>query len=259
MLYEKMCSEHQRLEQEIAAIEKKIRQLPEGKLICTRNGVYTKWFQSDGHHSTYIPRKNKEKAEQLAVKKYLEARKEELLHEQRAIAFYLRHHKKDASCAEQLLSDESLYSELLLPHFIPDSQELYQWMTQPYGRNPNFQEKCIHKTSAGILVRSKSEALITMLLHINKIPFRYECPLVLSDTTVYPDFTIRHPQTGETYYWEHFGLMDNSSYRKAAFSKLQLYADHGIFPSVQLLTTYETMECPLDSNIVENFIRYYFL
>lgn len=115
------------------------------------------------------------------------------------------------------------------------------------------------KTVAGIRVRSKSEALITMLLYTNKIPFRYECALTLGETTVYPDFTIRHPETKKTFYWEHFGLMDQPYYAQNTYSKLKLYTDHGIYPSIHLLTTYETQDHPLDSLLVENLIQTYFL
>jgi len=94
---------------------------------------------------------------------------------------------------------------------------------------------------------------------MNKISFRYECALHLAETTLFPYFTIRHPETGKIYYWEHFGLMDNLQYRKAAFSKLQLYADHGLIPSIQLITTYETKEHPLGSSTVEQLIPSYFL
>jgi len=59
-----------------------------------------------------------------------------------------------------------------------------------------------------------------MILYADNIPFRYECALQLDNITIYPDFTIRHPQTGETIYWEHFGRMDKDDYSKNAFSKL---------------------------------------
>ena len=259
MLYEKMCTERRRLDQEIASLRARLKELPEGKLVCVRNGCYTKWYRSDGHNSVYIPKKEKTLAEQLAVKKYLQMRLKELLQEQRAIDFYLRHHNPDASYAEYLLSENSLYSELLSPYFTRESQEFQKWMTQPCESNPAYPEQRIHKTSAGIFVRSKSEALITMLLYMNKIPFRYECALSLGNVTVYPDFTIRHPRTGQFFYWEHFGMMDNPAYAKSAFSKLQLYTEHGIVPSIQLLTTYETKEHPLDSAAIEDLIKLYFL
>ena len=259
MLHETMCAERQRLEREIVSLQARLKELPEGKLVCVRNGCYTKWYRSDGHDSVYIPKREKAFAEQLAVKKYLQMRLKELLQEQRAIDFYLRHHNSDAGYAEHLLSENSLYSELLSPYFTPESQELQKWMAQPYESNPAYPEQRIHKTSAGIFVRSKSEALIAMLLYMNKIPFRYECALSLGNVTVFPDFTIRHPHTGQFFYWEPFGMMDSSVYAKNAFSKLQLYTEHGIVPSIQLLTTYETKEHPLDSAAAENLIKSYFL
>ncbi len=98
-----------------------------------------------------------------------------------------------------------------------------------------------------------------MFLHLNKIPFRYECALHLGETTLFPDFTIRHPATKEIYYWEHFGLMDSSAYAQNAYSKLQLYTSHNLIPSIQLITTFETKEHPLHSKVIENIIEQYFL
>ena len=98
-----------------------------------------------------------------------------------------------------------------------------------------------------------------MLLYTHKIPFRYECALQIGEIKLYPDFTIRHPKTGAVYYWEHFGLMDNSVYAQNAYTKLQLYTSHGIIPSIQLITTFETKENPINSDIVLKIIKHYFL
>ncbi len=132
-------------------------------------------------------------------------------------------------------------------------------MKSSYPKNENHIENLIHKTYSGNLVRSKSEALIDMFLYKNRIPFRYECPLKLGDVYVYPDFTIRHPRTGEFFYWEHFGMMDDLNYSKNAYSKLQLYTSHGIIPTIQLITTYETKKHPLDAEMVERIVEQYFL
>ena len=98
-----------------------------------------------------------------------------------------------------------------------------------------------------------------MLLYTNKIPFRYESPLQLNHITVYPDFTIRHPATGQFFYWEHFGLADQSEYRQNMISKLDLYTSHGLIPNINLITTYETKEHPLSMNYVKKTVAYYFL
>ena len=259
MLYESICSENIRLEQDIKSIESTLKSLPDGKLICAKCGKYIKWYQSNGHHSTYLPKEERNLAEQLAYKKYLSLKLEELKQEKSAISFYLRHHSTKESPSAQLLSSESHFSELLASHFTPQSHELANWMAASYDKNTLFPDQCIHKTVNNIFVRSKSEATIAMLLHTHQIPFRYEAALTLNETTLYPDFTIRHPISGKYYYWEHFGMMDVKEYSQNTFSKLNLYSANGILPSIQLITTYETKEHPLNYDIVENLIHFYFL
>lgn len=258
IIYEKMLEESARIEKEICLLNEKLKKYPDGKLICARDKNQYQWYQSDGHQKTYIPRKNRDLAEKLAVKKYLLCRLEDLENEKRAIGFYLRHHKADVGKADKLLAAMP-YQKLLTPYFKNISEELQIWMNSSCEKNSKYPEQLIHKSSSGHLVRSKSEALIDMLLYIKKIPFRYECALQLGETIVYPDFTIRHPKTGEIYYWEHFGMMDNPSYAKSAFWKIEQYNTNGIIPSMRLITTYETKDCPLNSALVEILIAFYFL
>lgn len=217
-----MKAEQQSLEKQIYSLKQQLQNLPEGKLLCARNENRYKWYQSDGKNHIYIPKKNR----------------------------YL---------AEHLLTEASEYRELLLPHFRPVSEELQLWMTSNYNRNSRYPEQLIYETSTGVFVRSKSEALITMILQANKIPFRYECELQLGENIVYPDFTIRHPKTGKTYYWEHFGKMDDEYYCRSACMKIQSYALNGIIPNIQLITTYETKEKPLSPSVIEKVVRDYFL
>ena len=258
MLYDQILSEIRRLEEKLQIIHEKKSAYPAGKLICTRNGSSIKWYRSDGHRAIYIPRKERKLAEQLAAKKYLSLLEEDLRHERYALSCYLRHRASIPNRAERLLMDPR-YTDLLSPSFIPSSQELSDWMKTEYRKNDRFPEQLLHKTSSGDRVRSKSEAIICMILHINKIPFRYECALELGDTTLFPDFTIRHPRTGELLYWEHFGRMDDPVYSKDAFSKLQMYNSYGILPSVHLITTFETKANPLSSELAEAIVRHYFL
>ena len=259
MIYQRMIAEHKRLEDKIHSIQSQLSKCPDGKLFCTRNGPHFKWYCSDGKSAVYIPKSNRSFAEQLAVKKYLSTLLDELLQEKRAIDFYLRHHSPSPGKSIQMLTEMPAYQDLLAPYFRPLSQELFQWMQEPYESNPVMPERLIHKTSSGNFVRSKSEAMIAQSLYIHQIPFRYECALSLGETTIFPDFTIRHPHTGETYYWEHHGLMDDPKYRKNAFSKQQLYADYGILPTMKLITTYETRTQPLAFEKVEQLVQEYFL
>jgi len=132
-------------------------------------------------------------------------------------------------------------------------------MTASFDKNPIRPEQLIHKGVSGNFLRSKSEAIIDMFLYYNQLPYRYEAALTLDKSTIYPDFTIRHPKTGAIIYWEHFGLMDDPSYCRKALSKLSLYTSHGIIPSINLITTYETKSNPLSSDMIEKIVKHYFL
>ncbi len=232
--------------------------MPQGKLICTRNQDRYKWYVSDGHSHTYLPKTQRTKAEQLAIKKYLTLQLQEATKEKDALEFYLRHHHDAPHRSHELLYENPAYRDLLSSYFKPQAEELRKWASSPYPPNPKFPEQLSIQTISGHFVRSKSEALIDMLLYVNKIPYRYECALQLGDVTIYPDFTLRHPETGVLIYWEHFGKMDDPGYRQKAFSKLQLYSAHGIIPSINLITTYETSEHPLGTHNVEQIITQYF-
>lgn len=257
MFYERIKFEHDRIAEEITAIENELNTLPKGKLICTRDRIYTKWYVSDGHRKTYIPKSNRTFAEQLAKKKYLMLKMEDLKKEKKALAYYLKRQPMMQK-ADAFLEESSEYLKLLEPVFQPRSKELAEWMAEEYDKNENHPENLIHKGVSNNYLRSKSEVMIDMMLCKYQIPFRYECGLSLGGMLFYPDFTIRHPRTGEYYYWEHFGMMDCSSYIANATAKINLYATNGITPGIRLITTYETKTEPLSMDMIESYIRYYF-
>ena len=195
----------------------------------------------------------------MAHKKFLTLALKDLTHELRALDFYLDHHSKNFGKTQHTLTNIPGYRELLTSHFNSIFPQAFDWQNASYEQNPKYPEQLIHKTASGNYVRSKSEVLIDLYLYTHKIPFLYECALHLGDATLFPDFTILHPKTGELFYWEHFGLMDEPAYYQNAFSKLQLYTSHGIIPSVNLITTYETKRSPLSSEVIEKLIDHYFL
>lgn len=253
-----MKLEHLRISSQIKEIQNQLSTLPPGKLICCNTKSSCKWYHSDSHNKSYLPKSNHSLAEQLAIKKYLLLLLEDLENEKKAIEFYLRHHSPSKK-SELLLTTPSEYQKLLKPYFTPIQDELSDWMHSPYDKNPTHAENLKYRSSSGNLVRSKSEMMIDMFLHVHNIPFRYESALQLDHTIIYPDFTIRHPKTGDFYYWEHFGLMDNSSYAQNASLKLRTYISNGIIPDIQLITTYETQAHPLSTEAIEKLVDYYFL
>ena len=254
-----MKQESQRLEKEIDAVKKKLASMPPGKLICARNGNRYKWYKSDGHKKTYIPKKNRKFAEQLAEKKYLSTLLEDLLHEKSSIDFYLRHHCSEVGKAEKLLSEESEFQRLLSPTFKIKSKELQEWSLADYECYQKYPEQLVYQGMTGNMLRSKSEVAIETQLYLNGIPFRYECALQIGGATIHPDFTIRHQKKGTVYYWEHFGMMDDPAYVRTAIAKIQTYMSNGIIPSINLIITYETKANPLGYEKIKRVLDEYFL
>ena len=254
-----MLEKNKQLEKQMKDIQEKLKKMPEGKLICSHTGPYCKWERSDGHKKTYIPKKDRALAEKLAAKKYLSALWNDLKHEKDAIDLYLRRHSNYEPQVDKLLTDSIEVEKLLSPYLSPLSKELEEWMNSPYEHNLKHTEHLTQKVGANQFVRSKSEAMIVKVLKQNKIPYRYEAKLLFGDIEMYPDFTIRHPKTGQWFYWEHFGLLDKADYVKNMYSKLQLYTTHGIMPGINLITTYENQEKPLTFEMIEMLVKYYFL
>lgn len=255
-LYERIEKEYKRLKVKIDTIQKQLKTMPKGEIQCVQDGEFQRWYLKESGKRTYISKKKRELAEKLATKKYLSTLLKSLKQEKTAVEFYLRHHKTNQ--AEQFLKSTSPYYKLLLPFFNSPNEDYQKWMMENYERNMKHPEQLIFKASSGNYVRSKSEMMIDMFLHINKIPFRYECALHLGELTLYPDFTVKHPVTGDIYYWEHFGMMDDSNYCRNACMKLQTYTSNGIIPTVNLIMTFETKEHPLSSDMIEGIIEYYF-
>lgn len=258
MYCSKLIARKEALCKQIQLLQKELERLPKGELRCRKNGGYTKWYQYRNGEEAYIPKKQRNLAEQLAVRKYKEALLNEMQNERNAIEQYLRYQDKCKAKANDLLEESSMYRELLLPYYDSNNSDIDNWAFQNYEKNLSHPEHLIHKTIAGYNVRSKSESLIVSALYTNQIPFRYECALHLGEITLFPDFTILHPYTKKIYYYEHFGMMDNSEYAQSAYKKLQLYAEHNIIPSINLITTFETRDNPLDTEMLEKIIQFYF-
>jgi hypothetical protein len=92
-------------------------------------------------------------------------------------------------------------------------------------------ENLIHRSSRGEFMRSKSEVIIANVLHAKGVNYVYEQPLVGSDgKTRYPDFTIEDADSGDTYYWEHCGMLQQEAYRKRWEHKLNWYRAQDILP-----------------------------
>ncbi len=100
---------------------------------------------------------------------------------------------------------------------------------QDVGEGLFLESSLIHRTSNGTLVRSKSEVIIADALSSADIEFAYEKEFRGHDGSIrLPDFTIEDAATGETYIWEHLGMLSNPQYARAWERKQAWYAASGV-------------------------------
>ena len=255
--YQEIKKRVRHIEGELKQIEEMEKNWPAGELICTRNSGRYKWYLKNRKQSIYLPKRERKLAQELAQKKYHQLRRTDLKRELSACQKYIHMAETNENLSEKIMKHAE-YERLLGGQYEQISKELEGWMKEKFEKNTGYPENLIVKGTQGKMLRSKSEAIIDKMLYSAGIPFRYEDKLVFENMVLYPDFTIRHPLTGEFFYWEHFGLMDDPVYCKNTFSKLQLYTTNNIVPDINLITTYETRERPLSMEKIERIITEYF-
>ncbi len=95
-------------------------------------------------------------------------------------------------------------------------------------------EGLIHRTSDGTPVRSKSEVIVYDILTSLGLSLKYEAPLVNKNGNQndfrLPDFTVYFQ--GQTWYWEHLGMLDKAKYKADWELKKQWYQDNGYWNRV---------------------------
>lgn len=117
-----------------------------------------------------------------------------------------------------------------------------------------FEEKLIHKTIRGEMVRSKSEVIVANILDKMKIEYLYEEPLNVNGKTYIPDFTIRYQ--GKTAYLEHLGMLGVKSYEEHWNKKKEDYGKVGISEICgNLIITKDGLDGSLDSVLIEKKIK----
>lgn len=123
-----------------------------------------------------------------------------------------------------------------------------------------YEEKLIHRTSRGEMVRSKSEVVIANLLDKKGkekgFDYKYEKEIKLSDgTVIHPDFTIEMP--GKIFYWEHLGMLRDIKYRKNWESRVEQYRDIGVEEGKNLIVSRDGFDGSLDTLELEHLIEEY--
>ena len=120
-----------------------------------------------------------------------------------------------------------------------------------------YAENLVYKTEKGEMVRSKSEMIIANMLFENHVPYTYEKELEIGGFRKIPDFTIEDEESGDIWYWEHCGMMNDANYKKRWEAKKKLYAENGIVEEKNLIITEEDGH-GFDSSEIKKIIEKYF-
>ena len=104
-----------------------------------------------------------------------------------------------------------------------------------YDGYPEYRK---HRTSLGIYVRSKSEALILEMLKQYGAECHYEHVRYYGAVKIVPDFTFEDAH-GRPFYWEHMGMMDDPMYAARNKQKINDYFDAGLILGKDVILTFD--------------------
>lgn len=245
------------LNNQIKAIEDALKKLPHKKLRCKNNGKHIQWYVAGKGPGIYIKKKAREYAVQLAYHTFYSDYINALKNQKASLISYLENQEATEKILYEYLRGNKGFAELLQLDYSTSDEKINTWLNTPFESDIIKPEGRKFETLDGHFVRSKSEVMIADALYENKIPYKYECPIILNNKTFHPDFTIMRPSDYQIIYWEHFGLMDDFNYRENALKKISVFTENGILPSDNFITSFETSESPLSSAKIRKLITMY--
>ena len=249
------------------------------RIVQRRNKVlqFYKKTEAGDYQGTYMPREEDALARRLVQKDYDQRVLEKAKGELRLVQQFQTSLQKNSTDTAFAALDQTRQT-LVTPATLTDSQYAEFWQSQPYRKKKIADALQQLTTDRGELVRSKSEVIIANALNANKIPYRYEYPLVLERQggggssgggknkasfvnedfyELHPDFYCLDVRTRQEYAWEHLGMMDDAEYAARAVEKLALYSANGYFPGKNLIITMESKSAPIDSLEIGRVINEY--
>jgi exodeoxyribonuclease V alpha subunit len=137
---------------------------------------------------------------------------------------------------------------------LPRNLYLFVLAVRPESVGRFYTEHLIHRTSTGVMVRSKSEVIVANTLTRLGISYEYEKKLSASNDPSdfrLPDFAVSYE--GDTFYWEHLGMLSVPSYGEAWDRKRQWYENNGFLDRV--ITSEDGSDGSIDAAAIEGIAR----
>lgn len=242
------------IKERIEANRKRLRTLPTGTIVSTKNGKYTKWYVSNGHGLKYLPKTEIRLARYLTKRKILEYEIKDLENEAIAVHSYLRFLQK-RKLKEELIGNK-LYADIIPLEYRELFAKIEQWKTEKFIQN----QSCYHTITVqnNFKVKTKSEEMISMYLKSREIPFRYEEVINYNQKVLIPQFTIMNPHNGNVFYLEHFENINCDNNIPNFIKKIRKYISMGIVPDINLIISFENEEIGFDIKRFEMKIKQFF-
>lgn len=201
----------------------------------------------------YLSKKRQSLVKELAQKNFYLKIISSLQDELKLISSLLECIKTASDVNDNIVSPSR--KELIETVTLSDIEYVSRWLDVEYKHKVFLDDVPELFTAKGERVRSKSEVIIADTLTRLNVPYRYEFPVALKNVVVHPDFCCLNVRTREEFLWEHFGMMSDVEYSKAAVEKLMLYQSCGIFPGANLLISTETQTKPLSTKQIEQIVK----
>ena len=228
----------------------------------TKNGVdfyqYNKNNAGKYRTGEYISKEKMPITQQLAQKDYnvkLESLIEKEIKLLEKIEKFEALEKKNKMQIENLYDSLSLERKALVePMYISNEEYAKKWQEEPYTKKPFLDGVAEIYTDRDERVRSKSEKILADRLFKRGIPYKYECPIMLNNRIIHPDFTVLNVKSRKEIYWEHMGMMDNKEYALGAVKRIDDYGKNGICVGDNLILTFETSVSLLKTQDIDQMI-----
>ena len=262
-LYEEARRRYQEIKKCTDKMESEILKAPSGIIHIVNSGKRVQFYLRDDKSDKsgkYIRKSDAKTIRTFLQKSYDEKVMKLLNVESKSLEIFLKKSDNITKKIQQLYSVFPLeIKQYVDPIDMSDDDYTASWLRIPYQGKTIPDYIPVYQTNHGEMVRSKSELTIANKLADKGIPYKYECPLTLSNgTTIYPDFTILDVRTRKEIYWEHRGLMDDREYARQAVFKMKSMMKDGMILGKNLIITEETTANPLGTNEIDAVIMNYF-
>ena len=258
-LYDESMRRLQELELIYIQIQNRMKKYPEGKIRIIKNKNKMQYYlrkDAKDKSGVYLSKKEEKKIKIYLQKKYdMEVLK--------SVDEEIKNLKRFIEKGPKNIQIQNVYSECakeikehILPIDITDKDFIEEWLAKPYEKKEISDDMPMYITEKGERVRSKSELNIANILYNMNIPYKYECPLVLSSGyVIHPDFTILDIRRRCEVYWEHRGMMDDEGYLKHTMQRIKDYIREGIMVGDRLIITEESSFMPLGTDEIKKIVR----